>query len=368
MENCPCGEDRSINLLDNALEQVNHVTQSDEKVSSTDSQGPLSCLKPESDELDASGPSDKNSSDVGVTGAVGSSCDKKVKAESVITQSSPTLRDFILEENCEFDNSNGELQPAASCKTLDDVLQRVANGRLSHVVQKSFVSQNTAGSSVTQDPSGLGLPSTENVPHVWLDHGRLLQLLEPRHPGNLRKFQEVWQKGKPVLISNCDRHITKDLWLPETFAKEFGDMENDLVDCTHKVVLIGHKMRHFWQGFEKVSARLKDAHGEPMILKLKDWPPTEDFSEVLPGRFKDLLQGLPLPEYTDRTGVFNLVSRLPEYFVRPDLGPKMYNAYGSALHPMVGSTNLHLDISDAVNLILYVGIPRDDTKDHEAGT
>lgn len=93
----------------------------------------------------------------------------------------------------------------------------------------------------------------------------------------------------------------------------------------------------------------------------------EDFSEMLPTRFKDLLQGLPLPEYTHRTGVFNIASRLPDYFVRPDLGPKMYNAYGSALHPMVGSTNLHLDISDAVNLILYVGIPKDDTEDHEAG-
>lgn len=92
----------------------------------------------------------------------------------------------------------------------------------------------------------------------------------------------------------------------------------------------------------------------------------EDFSEMLPTRFEDLLQGLPLPEYTHRTGVFNIASRLPDYFVRPDLGPKMYNAYGSALHPMVGSTNLHLDISDAVNLILYVGIPMDDTEDHEA--
>lgn len=169
------------------------------------------------------------------------------------------------------------------------------------------------------------------------------------------------------MISNCDQYITKDLWVPKAFAEEFGDMENDLVDCSHKVVLVGHQMRHFWQGFESVKARLKDSEGKPMILKLKDWPPMEDFSEMLPTRFKDLLQGLPLPEYTDRSGVFNLASRLPEFFVRPDLGPKMYNAYGSALHPLVGSTNLHLDVSDAVNLILYCGIPMDDVEDHEAG-
>ncbi len=101
-----------------------------------------------------------------------------------------------------------------------------------------------------------------------------------------------------------------------------------------------------------------------MILKLKDWPPTEDFAELMPNRFQDLMESLPLPEYTKRTGVFNLASRLPEFFVKPDLGPKMYVAYGSALHPKEGTTNLHLDISDAVNLMVYVGIPTDDHYDH----
>lgn len=65
-----------------------------------------------------------------------------------------------------------------------------------------------------------------------------------------------------------------------------------------------------------------------MILKLKDWPPAEDFSEILPEHFEDLMGNLPLPEYTRRDGVLNLSSRLPDFFVKPDLGPKMYNAYG----------------------------------------
>lgn len=45
-------------------------------------------------------------------------------------------------------------------------------------------------------------------------------------------------------------------------------------------------------------------------------------------RFDDLMANIPLPEYTRRDGKLNLASRLPNYFVRPDLGPKMYNAYG----------------------------------------
>lgn len=71
-----------------------------------------------------------------------------------------------------------------------------------------------------------------------------------------------------------------------------------------------------------------DDDNEPMLLKLKDWPPGDDFCDLLPGRFRELLQALPLPDYTHRNGCFNLVSRLPDFLVKPDLGPKMYNAYG----------------------------------------
>ena len=53
--------------------------------------------------------------------------------------------------------------------------------------------------------------------------------------------------------------------------------------------------------------------------------------------------------------------------MKPDLGPKMYNAYGSSGTPRSGSTNLHLDISDAVNLMIYVGIPLDDRHNAEQG-
>lgn len=130
-------------------------------------------------------------------------------------------------------------------------------------------------------------------------------------------------------------------------------------------------------------------------------------------RFHDLMDNLPLPEYTKRDGRLNLAARLPNFFVRPDLGPKMYNAYGekkwlnlmknfnfqssqsyvsslslphiitylsyfvlisasslsaslsflpsgltSSEDRKVGTTNLHLDVSDAVNVMVYVGIPQ----------
>ena len=50
---------------------------------------------------------------------------------------------------------------------------------------------------------------------------------------------------------------------------------------------------------------------------------------------------------------------LPDHYLKPELGPKMYIAYGSALYSGKASTNLHIDMSDAVNLMVHVGMPDD---------
>lgn len=302
----------------------------------------------------------------------------KNENEKPLTSSSSALGDMIMKNLCLADIKVECKTPNTKSQTLDDIAQRVVGNNKLHRLALTPRLLNlqdppkqlcvmSRAKPITRNSLSMTQLQYPDVAHAWLDDGRLLQLLEPRHPSNIHLFQQQWKRGQPVLISKCQQYLNQDLWLPESFAKEFGDEENNLVDCSRKVNIVGHKMRRFWDGFESVTARLKDKHGQPMILKLKDWPPTADFSELLPSRFEDLLRSLPMPEYTHRTGVFNLVSRLPEFFVRPDLGPKMYNAYGSALYPQVGSTNLHLDVSDAVNLILYVGIPKDDKDDHEAG-
>lgn len=70
-------------------------------------------------------------------------------------------------------------------------------------------------------------------------------------------------------------------------------------------------------------------NGQPLCIKLKDWPNTEDFAEMQPKRFQDLMNNIPLTDYTSREGQFNLAARLSSFFVRPDLGPKFYVAYGT---------------------------------------
>ncbi len=161
--------------------------------------------------------------------------------------------------------------------------------------------------------------------------------------------------------------MNQSLWHPDSFSRDFGDVKNDLVNCRNGDILSKQAMRKFWDGFENLQNRMKDKNGELMLLKLKDWPPDEEFSELLPTRYRDLMNSLPLPEYTNRNGVLNLASRLPDCFVRPDLGPKMYSAYGSTLYPDKGTTNLHIDISDAVNIMIFIGISKENNKSDKDG-
>uniref|UniRef100_A0A4W4G0S9 Lysine-specific demethylase n=1 Tax=Electrophorus electricus TaxID=8005 RepID=A0A4W4G0S9_ELEEL len=242
------------------------------------------------------------------------------------------------------------------------------------VENKRAEGRRVPGSTESTDPIGvsrregvMGLSVLDpHTSHSWLCDGRLLCLQDPSNGNNWKIFRECWKQGQPVLVSGVDKKLKTALWLPEAFSEEFGDQDVDLVNCRNCAIISDVKVRDFWDGFQVISKRLQGTDGQPMVLKLKDWPPGEDFRDMMPTRFDDLMDNLPLPEYTKRDGRLNLASRLPNFFVRPDLGPKMYNAYGliSTEDRKVGTTNLHLDVSDAVNVMVYVGIP-EGKDDHE---
>ena len=201
-----------------------------------------------------------------------------------------------------------------------------------------------------------------DVPHDWLCENRLLRLTDPSHPGNDEIFHDQWQRGQPVLISNVLENLQRELWVPQAFSKEFGKEKSDLINCMTGNLVRQQPMSVFWDGFEEVDIRLKDSNDQPMLLKLKDWPPDMDFKKIMPTRFEDIMKNLPLNSYTNRNGDLNLVKYLPNCFLRPDLGPKGYFAYGSPFHLKEGTTNLHLDVSDAVNVMIYIGFPRDPSR------
>lgn len=241
-------------------------------------------------------------------------------------------------------------------KVLDDIFASLVQTKAPADMPKRPAAGTTVKSAVLA-----------GTPHCWLCDNRLLCLQDPSNKNNWNVFRECWKQGQPVIVSGMQTKLNAALWTPESFREEFGDQEVDLVNCRTNSIISGTTVRDFWDGFEDLSRRLKTKEGEPMVLKLKDWPPGEDFKDMMPSRFEDLMLNIPLPEYTRRDGKLNLASRLPEYFVRPDLGPKMYNAYGliSAEDRKYGTTNLHLDVSDAANVMVYVGIPKGEINHEE---
>ncbi|XP_043914005.1 lysine-specific demethylase 3B-like [Protopterus annectens] len=249
---------------------------------------------------------------------------------------------------------------------LDHIIASVVENKKTTEPVKKANNSTESQKEVKETVIGLSVLDP-NTSHSWLCDGRLLCLHNPSDKNNWKIFRECWKQGQPVLVSGVQKKLETDLWKPEAFSSEFGDQDVDLVNCRNCAIISDVKVRDFWDGFEIISKRLRAEDGQPMVLKLKDWPPGEDFRDMMPARFEDLMENLPLPEYTKRDGKLNLASRLPDYFVRPDLGPKMYNAYGltSTEDRKVGTTNLHLDVSDAVNVMVYVGIP--DGQGHQEG-
>ena len=195
--------------------------------------------------------------------------------------------------------------------------------------------------------------------HAWLCDGRLLHLFDAVSSHNIELFKHQWARGQPVIISNSDQNLNKRLWSPKAFMQDFEDKSSDLINTLTGRTVPKQPLKWFWRGFNSVSQRLVDAEGTPMLLKLKDWPPDGDIAENLPKRYQDLIQNFPIQSYTLREGKLNLASYMPDWFLKPELGPKMYIAYGNALYSARASTNLHLDMSDAVNLLVYVGLPDD---------
>ncbi|KAJ3516957.1 hypothetical protein NMY22_g14077 [Coprinellus aureogranulatus] len=159
------------------------------------------------------------------------------------------------------------------------------------------------------------------------------------------KFAQIWAFGEPVVVAGIERKFRVE-WTPEYFMEEFGERECLITECeldSNKKTTV----REFFGQFGRYGR-------EGGVWKLKDWPPSADFKTAFPKLYKDFSDAVPVPDYVRRDGVCNIGSHFPTNAVAPDLGPKMYNAWAANQNPgCKGSTRLHMDMADAMNVMLF---------------
>ncbi|XP_021060556.1 probable JmjC domain-containing histone demethylation protein 2C isoform X3 [Mus pahari] len=245
---------------------------------------------------------------------------------------------------------------------LDDIIASVVENK----IPPNKTSKINIKSEPNEEPKESRQSATDesnksycDIPHSWICDQHILWLKDYKNSNNWKLFKECWKQGQPAVVSGVHKKMNISLWKAESISLDFGDHQADLLNCKDSVVSSANA-KEFWDGFEEVSKRQKNKGGETVVLKLKDCPSGEDFKTMMPTRYEDFLRCLPLPEYCNPEGKFNLASHLPGFFVRPDLGPRLCSAYGvaAAKDHDIGTTNLHIEASDVVNVLVYVGIAK----------
>ncbi|KAL6477872.1 hypothetical protein MHYP_G00137070 [Metynnis hypsauchen] len=266
-----------------------------------------------------------------------------------------------------YNNSDQNTQNTRMPNLLDDIIASVVEKK---IPASKMVKLGLKQDLLAEEEAELGLEVVKSdqipfadphasVPHDWLGVHRLLWLKDHRHLGNQRLFKENWTQEQPVLVSGLHKSLNVSLWKPEHFSREFSALHSDIYNCRDGSIT-NSRVKEFWDGFEDVSKRPKSPKGDPAVYRLKDWPSGEEFLALMPSRYEDVMSALPVPEYTGPDGSLNLASRLPSFFIRPDLGPRLCCAHGVTACPEqdFGTSNLHVEISDTMSILVYVGIAK----------
>ncbi|KAL7412661.1 hypothetical protein BDY24DRAFT_416039 [Mrakia frigida] len=161
-------------------------------------------------------------------------------------------------------------------------------------------------------------------------------------------FESIWTVGDVLLMKRAAADLDLTRWSKAYWIEACGDEKCQAIDAqTGKVLNV--TIRKFFDGFGD------NPKNRSRILKLKDWPPTNAFKNKFPRHYAELMSALPLASITRRDGVQNVSA----YSLHPDLnpadiGPKIYAAYAGNEGPGGnGSTRLHMDLADAVNIMVY---------------
>ncbi|GAA5800297.1 hypothetical protein HPULCUR_005723 [Helicostylum pulchrum] len=165
-------------------------------------------------------------------------------------------------------------------------------------------------------------------------------------------FNAHWQTHQPAMVSESTTGSRMN-WTPEMFENLCAQETLEATDLDGTKFEVSGK--DYFAAFSDRAKRkeLCSALNSTQVLKVKDLPPNKSLKAEYPRLYQDFMNTLVTPEYCTADGYFNLANRLPEEYLPPDLGPKLFISYGSDESGKTGKTNLHCDMTDAVNVMYY---------------
>ncbi|KAI8824329.1 uncharacterized protein EV422DRAFT_519759 [Fimicolochytrium jonesii] len=218
-----------------------------------------------------------------------------------------------------------------------------AQAPIDHALDTSAPTQSDATSTPSTDASTFAttLIDTPHPDVVIIPFSQLTRDL----------FQKHWRRRKAIIVRGVGEPLggEESVWSPKAFARAAGEDTASIVDCVTGEVAREQELGRFFEGF---GGRAEGEKERP-ISKLKDWPTDTHFRTKLPELYTKFLNLIPMPEYTHPTGAYNLAGLIPAQDVPPDLGPKMYAAYGYLPNQLGPTTRLHLDVADAANVMVW---------------
>lgn len=59
----------------------------------------------------------------------------------------------------------------------------------------------------------------------------------PINPANYKMFKEELTRGQHVVVSGVHNNLSKTLWEPAAFSRDFGYDKSDLVNCVNDEIV-----------------------------------------------------------------------------------------------------------------------------------